>query len=757
MNTGKQINAMVVVLFLLLISLGAYSVWEPFRADTKEDKQNDLTLERAGNTFALNCRLCHGDRGEGGQNGGRLPAAPALDSPRLQGISDGVFTQAEYEADFKLVSNTIMCGRVGTVMPTWGRSQGGTLSDEQIRQLAVLITTGSWDVAAEHADELDAEATQHATLKMPGGTLAADATEIVVSNAEPITLGQYLRIGEERMRVLPKQLEVQRGVNGTEAVEHARATEVLFQAGPPPELADEDPQTLSEAVDEESTTLVIADTDGFAVGDVLQLEDELVRVTGISRGIPTTNQFLAEDIGREPDEFLVSDADGIAVGDVVRLDGELLEVLEVRGDGDPGIELDLDLSSAATEISVTEPTFFREDYVVRIGDELIRFGEAVGTDQTLGDTIGRAETSFSLSGTANISEGMTVRIGDELMRVTEIVSPTTVELERGAEDTEAAPHPPDTPILRIVPPVDEDAEPTEDDTEQALLEGLNSEATSAVVTGSLRIAVDGTYRLDNEIVRVTALEPAVIRVERAVDGTERGTHARRSDIFVRSLFDVTRGFGGTTSAGHSAGDELLFTELKVDREVDASRLADHQKGDELFMGHRLIVARGLLGTDLEEHANGELVYNFPPPPDEPAPNIGEACGLVAVGDTGEEVPTPAPGAEPVSVELDEFTVVADPASGGAGPFAFNVENVGTAVHNFRVVATDLAPDALPLDSGGLQVDESQVEVMSGFTTPLDPGGQLAVGAELAAGPYVLICNVPTHYESGMYTAFQVTP
>ena len=36
MNTGKQINAMVVVLFVLLISLGAYSVWDPFRAETKD-------------------------------------------------------------------------------------------------------------------------------------------------------------------------------------------------------------------------------------------------------------------------------------------------------------------------------------------------------------------------------------------------------------------------------------------------------------------------------------------------------------------------------------------------------------------------------------------------------------------------------------------------------------------------------------------------------------------------------------------------
>jgi len=753
MNTGKQINAMVIVLFLLLISLGAYSVWEPFRADTKEDKQHGLTLERAANTFALNCRLCHGDRGEGGQNGGRLPAAPALDSPRLQGIQDGVFSQAEYDADFRLVSNTIMCGRVGTVMPTWGRSQGGTLSEEQIRQLAVLITTGSWDNAEEHADELDAEATAHATLRMPGATLGASDPEIVVSNAEPFTLGQYLRIGEERMRVLPKQLEVTRAVDGSEPVEHARGTAIVV--GDPTRVFETAP-TLAEAVDKDSTAFVVADTKGFVVGDVLRIDGELVEVTGISRGIPTTNQFLARDIGREPDKFLVSGSDGIAVGDVVRVDGELLEVLEVRGDADPGIELDQDLSGTAAEISVTDPTFFREGYVVRIGNELIEVGEAVDTLQTLGDTIGRAETRFSLSGTSGISEGMTIRIGGELMRVAEIVSPTRIELDRGAEDTQAAPHPADTSIIRIVPPVAKNADSTEEDIEQALLDALSADATSVAVTGSLRIAVDGTYRLDREVVRVTGLEPAVIRVERAVDGTERGIHARRSDIFVRNLFVATRGFGDTTRAAHGAGDELLFSELKVERQIDGSVLADHQKGDELFMGNRLIVARGLLSTDPAEHANDTLVYNFPPPPDEPAINRGEACGLLFTGDTGEQILTPAPGAAPVGIELTEFSVTADPASIAAGPLAFNVTNVGTAVHNFRVIATELAADALPLDSGGLGVDESQVDVVTGFTTPLEPGNQLAAGGELAAGNYVLICNVPTHYESGMRTAFAVT-
>ncbi|HTE85841.1 MAG TPA: cupredoxin domain-containing protein, partial [Dehalococcoidia bacterium] len=38
------------------------------------------------------------------------------------------------------VGDTIACGRVGTLMPTWGQAHGGPLDDEQIRDLVTLIT-----------------------------------------------------------------------------------------------------------------------------------------------------------------------------------------------------------------------------------------------------------------------------------------------------------------------------------------------------------------------------------------------------------------------------------------------------------------------------------------------------------------------------------------------------------------------------------------------------------------------------------------
>ena len=82
---------------------------------------------------------------------------------------------------------------------------------------------------------------------------------------------------------------------------------------------------------------------------------------------------------------------------------------------------------------------------------------------------------------------------------------------------------------------------------------------------------------------------------------------------------------------------------------------------------------------------------------------------------------------------------------------FDVNNRGPALaHEFKVIRTDLAHDALPVL--GDQVDEAMVEVV--FALEQFESGRLG-RATLAAGSYVLICNIPTHYEQGMSAAFTV--
>ncbi|MEX0786834.1 MAG: hypothetical protein WD939_09370, partial [Dehalococcoidia bacterium] len=122
---------------------------------------------------------------------------------------------------------------------------------------------------------------------------------------------------------------------------------------------------------------------------------------------------------------------------------------------------------------------------------------------------------------------------------------------------------------------------------------------------------------------------------------------------------------------------------------------------------------------------------------------------------GQETPGPDGGADVlITLHDPDWAVDAEPTSFAAGPVGFSVENAGSLIHNFRVISTDLAQDALPLDDSGFEVDEAQVDVVAELGE-ITAGDIVPLMTELAAGPYVLICNIPTHYDAGMHTAFTV--
>ena len=134
---------------------------------------------------------------------------------------------------------------------------------------------------------------------------------------------------------------------------------------------------------------------------------------------------------------------------------------------------------------------------------------------------------------------------------------------------------------------------------------------------------------------------------------------------------------------------------------------------------------------------------------------GEA-EVLANGDAAE---TPTAGtpvaAGTVSVSLidPDWAVEVTPAS-AADPTTFSISNNGSLVHNLRVIRTDLDPDSLPSDSSGFQVDEDQVNVVA-FISELTSGESTELAVDLETGSYVLICNIPGHYDQGMRTGFTV--
>jgi mono/diheme cytochrome c family protein/plastocyanin len=258
MNTSKQINVIVALVFLAVLATGAYTMWDPSRASDARENQTQAVVERGAWLFAQNCRTCHGDKGEGGQAANRLPAAPPLNRKDLQGVdpNTGQVSQTAKAQQFKLIVNTITCGRVGRAMPTWGQDQGGPLNSEQIRQLATLITEGTgWDLAKEFAIEGVPKFDQHGDdqygLKLVRPVSESDTT-IYLDRIDVLSAGVRLAILDANQDPLKdtgeivsitavnkddNSVNVERGVGTTSPKAHGTDSQILtppVPPGPPP-------------------------------------------------------------------------------------------------------------------------------------------------------------------------------------------------------------------------------------------------------------------------------------------------------------------------------------------------------------------------------------------------------------------------------------------------------------------------------------------------------------------------------------------
>jgi mono/diheme cytochrome c family protein/plastocyanin len=243
MNTSKQIIIMVALVFIAVIATGAYTMWDPDRASEAKDKQLEKTIKYGAWLFSQNCRVCHGDQGEGGSASNRLKLAPPLNRPDLQGKDqNGDVNASQKSQQFKFIVNTITCGRVGKAMPTWGQSQGGTLNDEQIRQLATLINEGTgWDLTKQYAIEGVPEFSKHGdngdhiTL---AGPLDASSTTVALSSVAVLGKGDRLQAEDEIMTVTGidkdnNTVTVERGVGTTSPKAHADGLLLLKPPVPP--------------------------------------------------------------------------------------------------------------------------------------------------------------------------------------------------------------------------------------------------------------------------------------------------------------------------------------------------------------------------------------------------------------------------------------------------------------------------------------------------------------------------------------------
>ena len=237
MNTSKQVNVMIGLMFVTLIGVFLYFIWDDIRAEDATEKQIVENAERGGKLFSLNCRRCHGINGLGTLENVNLPGLPLnLEANRPDEVSELMNRQSR-------ISDTIRCGRVGTLMPAWAEDQGGPLNDFQIQQLVALITGAmpgldvpdnlnavsekGWETAVEEADHTDfLEGKQLA--KAAGLT----STTFVLTETAELIADSLLRIDDEVVKIVTvaddsDEITVERAAFGSDAAEHEEGAQVF--------------------------------------------------------------------------------------------------------------------------------------------------------------------------------------------------------------------------------------------------------------------------------------------------------------------------------------------------------------------------------------------------------------------------------------------------------------------------------------------------------------------------------------------------
>ncbi|MET2827501.1 sulfocyanin-like copper-binding protein [Mesorhizobium shangrilense] len=100
---------------------------------------------------------------------------------------------------------------------------------------------------------------------------------------------------------------------------------------------------------------------------------------------------------------------------------------------------------------------------------------------------------------------------------------------------------------------------------------------------------------------------------------------------------------------------------------------------------------------------------------------------------------------------------ASPATVKAGEVTFKVKNSSKdTVHEMIVMYLAAPGKPLPYIGNENRVDEDKAGD-KGEVSELDPGKSGALTVTLVPGKYLLICNVPGHFDAGMWTEFTVTP
>jgi uncharacterized cupredoxin-like copper-binding protein len=129
-----------------------------------------------------------------------------------------------------------------------------------------------------------------------------------------------------------------------------------------------------------------------------------------------------------------------------------------------------------------------------------------------------------------------------------------------------------------------------------------------------------------------------------------------------------------------------------------------------------------------------------------------AAGLVV--SSCAQAPETLPPDVQLIVDLKEYSITLNTPTLKAGVVKIGIRNLGTMVHDFDLIKTDLPFDKLPIDNAAAKANtDGLVRQMQNIS----PNRVTTLEVNLAAGGYVIICNVAGHYQLGMRAALKVEP
>lgn len=136
-----------------------------------------------------------------------------------------------------------------------------------------------------------------------------------------------------------------------------------------------------------------------------------------------------------------------------------------------------------------------------------------------------------------------------------------------------------------------------------------------------------------------------------------------------------------------------------------------------------------------------------------SPSGAPSAASTAAASAGATAPASAAAGQ--SIVLSEWKVDM-PATLKAGQADFTISNAGTIQHELLVFKSNLDPSAYPKDSAG-DIDEEGpgINLISDGDN-LDVGGTQPRSVDLSKpGKYLFVCNIPGHFQQGMFTLVTV--